>query len=77
MDISKFTDTGKLKGKEAELKKLAESADGQKIRAAVDGEKLKKAFDEGDTEAMQSVVKSVLQTQEGARLLKQLEQMFK
>ena len=36
-----------------------------------------KALDEGDTAALQSTITSVLQTEEGARLLSQLEQMFK
>ena len=45
MDISKLAGSEKIKGKEQELKKLAESADSEKIKSMVDGEALQKAFD--------------------------------
>ena len=77
MDISKLAGSEKIKGKEQELKKLAESADSEKIKSMVDGEALQKAFDRGDTAELQSTVSKLLQTEEGARLFKQLEQMFK
>lgn len=77
MDISKLMENEKVRGKESELKKLADSKDAEKIKTMVDGDKLQKALDEGDTAALQSTIASVLQTKEGARLLNQLEQMFK
>lgn len=77
MDISKLAGSEKIKGKEQELQKLAESADGEKIRSMVDGAMLQDAFDRGDTAALQSTVSKLLKTEEGARLFKQLEQMFK
>ena len=77
MDISKFTSNEKIKGKERELEKLANSADGEKIKQMVDGDALQKALDAGDTAALQSTIAQVLKTDEGARLLTQLEQLFK
>ena len=77
MDYSKLMENEKIRGRESELKKLADSKDAEKIKAMVDGRKLQKALDEGDTAALQSTITSVLQTEEGARLLSQLEQMFK
>ena len=77
MDISKFANTEKVRGKEDRIKKLAESADGEKIKSMVDGDRLKAAFEKGDTKTVQDTLKTVLATDEGARLLKQLEEMFK
>ena len=77
MDISKFTSNEKIRGKERELEKLANSSDGEKIKGLVDGKKLQKALDEGDTAALQSTISQVLKTEEGARLFSQLEQLFK
>ena len=48
-----------------------------KIQQMVDGDALQKALDEGDTAALQSTISNVLKTEEGARLLSQLEQLFK
>ena len=77
MDISKLASNDKIRGKEQELKKLADSKEGEKIKQMVDGEALQKALDEGDTAALQSTISKVLKTDEGARLLSQLEQLFK
>ena len=77
LDISKFAQNEKIRGKERELEKLANSSDGEKIKQMVDGAFLQKALDEGDTAALQSTLSKVLKTEEGARLLSQLEQMFK
>ena len=77
MDISKLASNDKIRGKEQELKKLADSKDGEKIKQMVDGDALQKALDEGDTAALQSTISNVLKTEEGARLLSQLEQLFK
>ena len=46
MDISKFTSNEKIRGKERELEKLANSSDGERIKGMVDGKKLQKALDE-------------------------------
>ena len=77
LDISKLASNEKIRGKEQELKKLADSKDGEKIKQMVDGDALQKALDEGDTAALQSTISNVLKTDEGARLLSQLEQLFK
>ena len=77
LDISKFASNDKIRGKERELEKLANSKDGEKIKQMVDGDALQKALDTGDTAALQSTISQVLKTDEGARLLSQLEQLFK
>lgn len=77
MDYSKLMDNDKIQGKKYELQKLAESKDAEKIKDMVEEEKLKKALDNGDTETLRKTIAGVLQTKEGARLLSQLEQMFK
>lgn len=77
MDYSNVLQNEKIRGKESQLKKLADSRDAEKIKGMVDTAKLQKALDDGDTDALQKTVSSVLQTQEGARLLAQIEQMFK
>ena len=77
MDYSNVLQNEKIRGKELQLKKLADSRDAEKIKEMVDSAKLQKALDDGDTDALQKTVSSVLQTQEGARLLAQIEQMFK
>ena len=77
LDISKFADSEKIRGRERELKKLADSADGEKIKQMVDGAALQKALDRGDTAALQSTITQVLKTDEGARLMEQLQQLFK
>ena len=77
LDISKFASNEKIRGKEQELKKLADSKDGEKIKQMVDGDALQKALDEGDTAALQSTISQVLKTDEGARLLSRLDQLFK
>jgi len=77
LDISKLASNDKIRGKEQELKKLADSKDGERIKQMVDGDALQKALDEGDTAALQSTISNVLKTEEGARLLSQLEQLFK
>ena len=77
LDISKFAQNEKIRGKERELEMLANSADGERVKQMVDGASLQKALDSGDTAALQSTISKVLKTEEGARLLSQLEQMFK
>ena len=55
-----------------QLKKLANSPDGQKITAMLDQEELQRAAKNGDTEALQKILSQVLSTGEGKRLAEQL-----
>ena len=65
-------------GKNDALKNLAETQDAQKIRQMLgNGDTVKKAMASGDTAALESIVKNVLSTKEGARLAEELAKMFK
>ncbi len=67
-----------LKGKENNLKNLAETQDAQKIRQMLsNGDSVKKAMARGDTAALENIVQNILSTQEGARLAEELVKMFK
>jgi hypothetical protein len=60
------------------LKKLADSPDAKKIKSIIGDEgKMTSALMSGDTAALQEIVKSVLSTEEGARLAEQLKGMLK
>ena len=66
----------KRSGKAEGLKNLAESADGQKISRMLNMDAVEKAAREGNAEAMQSIVKNVLQTDEGKRLAESLVKLM-
>lgn len=66
-----------LSGKSDALKSLAETQDAQKIKKMLgNGDTVKKAMESGDTAALESIVKNVLSTKEGARLAEELAKMF-
>ena len=67
-----------LNGKANEIKKLANSGDGQKVRKMMGNtDNLKKAVEQGDAETLKRVIKDVMSTEEGARLAQQLSELFK
>jgi len=69
MDIEKMSAELERSGKAEELRKLAESADG---RALFDAAAVARAVSSGDREAMQGILRQVLNTDEGRRIAKQL-----
>jgi hypothetical protein len=72
------TEEGKrIAGKRGELEKLAESADGKRVRALLDGDKLQKAAESGDMNALSALLSGALNTEEGARLAKRLQNLIK
>ncbi len=67
-----------LNGKTDALKNLAGTRDAQKIKQMLgDGNTVKSAMERGDSAALESIVKNVLSTEEGARLARELAKMFK
>ncbi|MCR4770827.1 MAG: hypothetical protein K5855_00810 [Oscillospiraceae bacterium] len=59
------------------IQKLADSPDGRRVKALIGDEgRLASAVENGDTEALKSMMRSVLGTAEGARLAKQLTQLL-
>lgn len=63
-------------GKAGQLKKLAESADGQNLSRMIDSRAVEKAVRGGDSEAMRSILSQVLSTDEGKRLASDLSRLF-
>ncbi|MBQ7435100.1 MAG: hypothetical protein IJV51_04785 [Oscillospiraceae bacterium] len=63
-------------GKSAELNALAQSADGEKLSAMLDGEKLQRAAQNGDGEALRSMLGTVLSTEEGRRLAANIKKLM-
>lgn len=67
-----------LQNNAEDLRRLAESADGQKVRALLgDEEQMARALEQGDTEKLRQLMQSVLSSQEGARFAQQLGQLLK
>ena len=72
MDIEKMSAELERSGKAADLRKLAESADGRALNAMFDAAAVARAVSSGDREAMQGILRQVLNTDEGRRIAKQL-----
>ena len=62
-------------GKSEELRRLADSADGQMLARGLGGE-LERAAQAGDAAAMGAALQKLLQTGEGRRLAGQLRQLL-
>lgn len=74
-----FEDVGRelaRQGKTDDLKKLAESADGQKISRMIDTEKIQQAAKSGDSKALHDMLSQVLSTDEGRRLAESVRKML-
>lgn len=77
-DLLSGHNSAAFNGKNDALKNLAETQDAQKIKQMLgNGDTVKKAMASGDTAALESIVKNVLSTKEGARLAEELAKMFK
>lgn len=72
MDIEKMSAELERSGKAEELRKLAESPDGRALNAMFDAAAVARAVSSGDREAMQGILRQVLNTDEGRRIAKQL-----
>lgn len=67
-----------LKQNSRDIRKLAESRDGQKVRALLGDEKqVARALETGDGEELKKLMNRVLSTEEGARLAQQLMGLMK
>lgn len=64
------------RGKISEVKRLAESAEGQKISGMIDQKRLEKAAVAGDGEALKNILSSVLSTEEGRKLAGNVRKMM-
>ena len=63
-------------GKAAQLRTLAESADGQRLSQMLDGKAVEQAARSGDSEALQSILGQVLSTREGRRLAESIQKLM-
>lgn len=64
------------RGKISEVKRLAESAEGQKISGMIDRKRLEKAAVAGDGETLKNILSSVLSTEEGRKLAENVRKMM-
>jgi len=67
----------KIASKQDEIKNLANTSDVQKIASMVNKDELKSALERGDTATLQNALASLMKTQEGSRLVKQLNDIIK
>ena len=79
MGVNSFEDVGQelmRRGKTDDIKRLAESEDGQKISRMVDAEKIQQAAKSGDSKALHELLSAVLSTDEGKRLAENVRKML-
>lgn len=67
----------KISSKQDDIMKLANSAEGKKVSQIVDGKDLVQAMEKGDVSVMQNAIKNIMKTEEGARLVQQIDKMMK
>ena len=79
MQMQNFESIGKeleRRGKTEEIKKIAESADGQRLSRMIDPKAVENAARSGDNEALKSILSSVLSTAEGQRLAESVKRLM-
>ncbi len=79
MGVNRFEEAGEelmRRGRADDIKKLAESEDGQKLRDMIDAEKIRQAAGSGDGKALQEMLSAVLSTEEGKRLAENVRKML-
>lgn len=64
------------RGKTEQIKQLAESEDGVKLAKLIDANAVEQAAKSGDSEALRSLLGSLLSTQEGKRLAESVRRMM-
>ena len=65
------------RGKTDALKRLAESEDGKRLAGKIDTSAVEKAARSGDSHALSQLLRGVLGTAEGQRLVKSVEELMK
>lgn len=65
------------RGKTEDIKRIAESEDGQKLGRMVDAGDVERAARAGDSAALQEMLRRVLSTDEGRRLAENVRKMMK
>ena len=79
MQMQNFESIGReleRRGKTEDIKKIAESADGQRLSRMIDPKAIENAAKSGDSEALKSILGSVLNTAEGQRLAESVRRLM-
>ena len=77
-DLFNSSQAAEIAKHEKELRELANTHDGMKVMSLLQkDEGIQSAVSSGDLEALSSAMSTILQTEEGKRLAKQLSEMFK
>lgn len=77
--MQNFENIGKelsRRGKTEDIKRIAESADGQCVSRMVDSRALEQAAKSGDNAALRDILSSVLSTAEGQRLAESVKKLM-
>ena len=64
------------RGKTEEIKKIAQSSDGQRISGRIDPQAVEKAARGGGTESLKNMLGRILETPEGKRLAESVRKMM-
>ena len=72
-DLEKLAQELRRRGKTEGIRALADSADGQRLGSMIDGKEAERALRSGDSAALQQLLRNVLGTDEGRRLVTQLQ----
>lgn len=75
-DLQKIGKELARRGKTADIRALAQSADGQKLGALVDPGAVESAAKSGDSEALRRILSDVLSTEEGRRLTEKVQKLM-
>lgn len=72
-NLERINEQLKKSGKAEKLKSLADSEDGKALSRMLDAEAVERAAKNGDAAALQSILSSVLNTDEGRRLAESIK----
>lgn len=75
-DLEKLAQELRRRGKTEGIRALADSADGRKLGSMIDGEAAQRALRSGDSAALQQLLRGVLGTDEGRRLVTELQSLM-
>jgi hypothetical protein len=75
-DLEKMAQELRRRGKTEGIRALADSADGRKLGSMIDGEAAQRALRSGDSAALQQLLRGVLGTDEGRRLVTELQSLM-
>ena len=75
-ELEKLAQELRRRGKTEGIRALADSADGRKLGSMIDGEAAQRALRSGDSAALQQLLRGVLGTDEGRRLVTELQSLM-